>query len=517
MGSLDDPRLQVAMFCSKLVGYTYKLATTNNQILLISATNLGLSIGKRFTTSLTPQRITELLAQNELHLAAKDNRLPPNVESIECNQLASNSPIEDRLRVATVDLPGSDEPTLILGVFDGHGGGTTADLVCRRLFNYIALSLHPQPDKFKISDQEEPLKDFLINLHLAPEPRDDSRLQAIERDMLCAYKSELLPSQAESSSETQQFITASLKKSFQRCDDDLSNEIQEKLARPSSLTSHALRHYLEAAVSGCCAIVMVIHQGFAYLASAGDCRAILGIHDKPDPAIANKQSAGQIEHPSTDSFRAVELNDEHNCDNINEIRRLAASHPKSEQNTMIKHNRLLGHLMPFRAFGDFTYKWPADVIRSLGITRAFGSGIIPSSYETPPYLITEPDVRVIQINESDLSSVGENGNSINQNKYLVMATDGLWELFESSRDVVEAIVEHSLNANVEGNEEDYDTNRATYILRSALSNGPNPDISMDPEKLRRLHHLRLESTLTLPKSVVRNFRDDISIILLKLR
>lgn len=509
------------MFCGRLLGHAYKLALigpASNQVLLVSATSPGFSVSKRLATSLTPQRITQLLTQNELNLTAKNAPLPANVESIECNQLASNSPIEDRLRISAVNLPGSDEPTLILGVFDGHGGGITADLISRRLFNYIALSLCPRPDEFKISNLQEPLKDFLVDLHHAPHPRDDPRLQAIEKDMLCAYQLEL--SSKGTSNEFHKDIAANLKASFQKCDDDLSKEIQEKLAKPSSLTSHVLRHYLEAAVSGCCALVVVLHRGFAYLASAGDCRAVLGIHDRSESESRSNQSDGTIKHPGMDSFKAVELNDEHNCDNINEVRRLAASHPKSEQNTMIKHNRLLGHLMPFRAFGDFTYKWPANVITELGITRAFGPNVIPSSYETPPYLITEPDVKVIQIkNSTSVDSLEVDGDSKpdNQSKYLVIASDGLWELFESSRDVVEAIVEHSLNANVQGNEEDYDTNCATYILRSALRYGPQQDISLDPEKLRRLYHIRLESTLTLPKSVVRNFRDDISIILLKLR
>lgn len=485
---------------------------------------------RRFASTLSARKINELLSANEVYLGAQD-ALPTFVRSIECNQLASNSPIEDRVRVSSVRLPNSKEPTLILGVFDGHGGGITADLISRRLFNYIALSLHPTPANLKISNHGR-VDEILVDLHNSTEPSESSRLQAVEFNLLNHYRNELTQSQSNlGANDHQMDVVAHLKASFQRCDDDLSQEIQQNLMGPTtSLDQEALRHYLSAAVSGCCALVMVIHEGSVYLASSGDCRAVLGVFDGQSSPAHTKNSIGtQIEQPKTSSYKALELNDEHNCDNINEIRRLTASHPKSEQNTMIRHNRLLGHLMPFRAFGDFNYKWPADTIRACGLTRAFGPGVIPSSYETPPYLIVEPDVNVLQVNRIERAATNidrrisyidsndcQDGDDIGTSRYLVMASDGLWEQFESSRDVIEAIVDHSLNAKVEGNEEDYDPNCATYILRSALRFGPHQDIGMDIEKMRRIHHIRLESTLTLPKSVVRNFRDDISIIVLKL-
>src|SRR5699024_6313626 len=83
----------------------------------------------------------------------------PWVTSIESNQLASNHPIEDRLRVATLNLDsifesssdsGSSTSTsttspsddcMAFGVFDGHNGGLCADVISRRLFHYIAVAL----------------------------------------------------------------------------------------------------------------------------------------------------------------------------------------------------------------------------------------------------------------------------------------------------------------------------------------------------------------------------------------
>lgn len=483
--------------------------------------------GVSTSISLTPEKVTEILATNEVFLGTSQ-LLPAFIKSVECNQLASNNPIEDRLRVSSIHYPGLSEPTLFMGVFDGHGGGTAADIVCRRLFNYIAISLHPDLRKLDVSNR---LSGSLIDLHNSPKLNNDPRLQTIEKEMLDAYRSELLSSinnHKEVESATGDDIAAKLKASFQRCDDDLSQEIQENLISRSSLSRQALIHYSYAAVSGCCAIVMVIHQGFAYIASSGDCRAVLGIFDpSKQPLIDSEQDldtklSGRHIHPKACSFKAIDLNDEHNCDNINEVRRLSASHPKSEQNTMIKHNRLLGSLMPFRAFGDFQYKWTSDIIKACGLTRTFQYfRVIPEHYETPPYLITEPDVRIIKIESNNTLVVDgkhfdDQQASECQERYIVMASDGLWELFESSRDVIETIVDHTINANRDGNEEDYDENSATYLLRSALRYGPHQDIGLDQERLRQLYHVRLQSTLTLPKTVTRNYRDDISIVLLKL-
>lgn len=503
-------------------------------------------------TPFTPRGITELLSRNQTSLQSSGKlSLPHYVKSIECNQLASNSPIEDRLRVSTIQLPNSEEPTLLLGVFDGHGGGTTADLISRRLFSYIALALHPDPQKLKISNHLE-MRNIVTDLHTSPlqDENNFGILHDVELNSLMHYKQEL--DNIKPPMECNDII-ANLKSSFNRCDNDLAREIQNNLTGPNRRENDLLHYYLSAAVSGCCAIVMVIHKGIGYIASSGDCRAVMGVathYEQTAPEMPTTLRATSIlDSNSTTAidYRAFELNDEHNCDNVNEIRRLAAAHPRSEENTMIKQNRLLGHLMPFRAFGDFTYKWPADLIKACGITRAFGSHIIPSHYETPPYLIVEPDVNTIQISKDDNKGdkqhkqkqlqnnrfphcdeynelMKENEslqNSDNMQKYLVIATDGLWELFESSREVIETIVDHSRNSMVvpitDDEEDEYDKNCATHILRSALQfRNSSQDVGADAAELKRRYHYRLEYSLSLPPAVVRNFRDDISIILLKL-
>ncbi|KAF7496165.1 [Pyruvate dehydrogenase [acetyl-transferring]]-phosphatase 2 [Sarcoptes scabiei] len=108
-------------------------------------------------------------------------------------------------------------------------------------------------------------------------------------------------------------------------------------------------YYYSLAVSGCCtALVLVIDDHF-YIASAGDCRAVMGFS-------------------------------EHNSDNINELNRIYSQHAPEEKNFIIRENRLLGQLMPLRAFGDFSFKWSIDKMKQLGLTKAFGSHVIPSFY-----------------------------------------------------------------------------------------------------------------------------------------
>lgn len=461
---------------------TIILLESTAQSLLKRRSHFHPNIIRRHGASLTPRKITQILRKDECII--DKSFLPNYVKSIECNQLASNHPIEDRIRVSSMQIPGCQDPTIFLGVFDGHGGGTTVDLISRRLFNYIALSLHPE-------------KLDLHDLHHSPAPKHDPSLRPYELDSLQSFRNEIQHCDD---------VIENIKASFKRCDEDLSNEIQRELTS-SQRSDAALHYYLSAALSGCCAMVMILHQGVSYLASVGDCRAVSGTF---------KASINDTEESSdadlTKGFSATELIDEHNCYNVNEIRRLASAHPISEQNTIVKNNRLLGQLMPFRAFGDFNYKWTSELIHRSGLTKYFGGNVIAPNYNTPPYLIAEPEIKEIALNRSISNGSGKQD-------CFVIATDGLWEMFESSRDVIETIALHSMEINrtKQCQDDDIDQNSATHVIRNALgSESQNMNCTLDRDEIRRMQHSRLETTLTLPKSISRNFRDDISILVLKL-
>lgn len=225
------------------------------------------------------------------------------------------------------------------------------------------------------------------------------------------------------------------------------------------------------------------------------------------------------------ALKTIHLSEEHNSDNLNEIKRIFAEHPAKEQNNIIKGNRLLGQLMPLRAFGDFGYKWPVEKIKRVGLTRAFGPHVIPPFYQTPPYLTCEPEVT--ELTESHLSPSPKG-------RQIVLATDGLWEQFEAPRHVTRQVIYHknhdkkwpespddqsaaSISATASG--ATLDANGATHLLRYSLGQNPSiidPHRNSDVEQQRLQEHKRLVTFLTLPESVVRNFKDDISIIILHL-
>ena len=82
----------------------------------------------------------------------------------------------------------------------------------------------------------------------------------------------------------------------------------------------------------------------------------------------------------------------------------------------------MGILAPLRAFGDFKFKWPADLIESvLGsvLKRAAQPGTkqppaVPPNYHTPPYLTAMPEVMSHKLSRRD--------------KFLVIGSDGLWDM-----------------------------------------------------------------------------------------
>lgn len=143
-----------------------------------------------------------------------------------------------------------------------------------------------------------------------------------------------------------QSIEDAINRSFMTCDLDISNEIKRNITNPKSTIS--VHYYLSLAASGCCVNLIMIDGLNGFVASTGDCKAILGINN---------------EQLDMDESRLIHLSIEHDSDNINEIRRIMNDHPKEEHNTIIKNNRLLGRLMPLRAFGDFSYKWTIDEMK----------------------------------------------------------------------------------------------------------------------------------------------------------
>ena len=76
-------------------------------------------------------------------------------------------------------------------------------------------------------------------------------------------------------------IESAIRRAFLACDRDLSREIQVNLLNTSS--NVLLHYYLSLAVSGSCATLVILYRNEAFIASTGDCRAVMGTLKQTEP------------------------------------------------------------------------------------------------------------------------------------------------------------------------------------------------------------------------------------------
>ncbi|KAJ5544774.1 protein serine/threonine phosphatase 2C [Penicillium sp. DV-2018c] len=105
---------------------------------------------------------------------------------------------------------------------------------------------------------------------------------------------------------------------------------------------------------------------------------------------------------------------------LEEAARLHKEHPGEED--MVKDGRVLG-LAVSRAFGDCQWKWPIEFQKDMQ-RRFYGPAPLVPRYDirTPPYLTAEPVVTSTEIDTRNPS-------------FLIMATDGLWDMLSSQQAV----------------------------------------------------------------------------------
>ncbi|XP_044732768.1 pyruvate dehydrogenase [acetyl-transferring]-phosphatase 2, mitochondrial isoform X2 [Chrysoperla carnea] len=429
---------------------------------------------------LSPQEVTTILRANEY---THDFTEVNSVKSYDSNQLASNNPIEDtRAEAACLMTEG-----LLMGVFDGHGGGSCAQVLAKRLFHYITASLLPPPLLQQyLQDLQDGKHTDLINSF-------NDKVQLVE-DIAGVYKDSFLrfihdlnntPGQPNFEMKTV------LENAFLRLDNDLSDEALRIDEKMTNIDDKTKLKTLSVAMSGAVACVAHIDGPHLHVANVGDCSAVLGVLSDTNVWIPKK------------------LTIEHNYENTSEVKRIVNEHPPSEENTVIRMERLLGQLAPLRAMGDFRYKWSKEIMETV-VAKHYGERAIPLHYLTPPYLSSKPDVSYHRLTPKD--------------KFLVIASDGLWDLI-SPLQVVRLVGEHmsgkvtlsplklprkdmtfnEINEMLLQRKEGLkmkpiDENAATHLIRNALG---GTEYGLDHGKLSQL--------LTLPPDVVRVFRDDITI------
>ncbi|XP_004583971.2 pyruvate dehydrogenase [acetyl-transferring]-phosphatase 2, mitochondrial [Ochotona princeps] len=447
-----------------------------------------ISTEEDFNLQLNPAQVNEVLRAGELAYQplSLPGRAPNPVLRFESNQLAANSPVEDRRGVASC----SQTSGLMFGIFDGHGGHACAQAVSERLFYYVAVSLMSQQTLEQMEEAVENMKPLLPILQWLKHPGQSiyEDVTSVHLDHLRVYWQELLDLHMGMGLSTEEALVHS----FQRLDSDISLEVQAPLE-----DEMAMNLSLQVAFSGATACMAHIDGIHLHVANAGDCRAILGVQE--DNGL----------------WSCVPLSCDHNAWNPAELSRLKKEHPASEDRTIVMEDRLLGVLMPCRAFGDVQFKWSQELQRSV-LGRGFDTEALniyqlkPLHYYTPPYLTARPEVTYHKLRPQD--------------KFLVLASDGLWDML-SNEDVVRLVVGHL--AEVGGhNKSDLvqgrtnlglmqslllqrkarglpvtDHNAATHLIRHAL--GSNEYGEMEPE--------RLTAMLTLPEDLARLYRDDITV------
>lgn len=281
----------------------------------------------------------------------------------------------------------------LFGVFDGHAGPSCAQIICKRLMRYIAASL-VKPDVLKCKLNEGAKSNSFLHCHndkvdFVPELNDIFEKSFAQYAHSLCYEDE---------SNFQ--ISVALQNAFLQLDKDIATEALE----------HQTERTMSVAMSGAVACVVYIDGLDMHIANTGDCMAVLG----------SINEAGEWE--------TKRLTNEHNSDNLAEVRRITGDHPLSERDTIIRGERLLGQLAPLRAFGDFRYKWPIDILKKYVVPQ-YSEQVIPPNYLTPPYLTAEPEISYHLITPRD--------------RFLIIATDGIWD-FMTSTQAVKLVGEHMI-------------------------------------------------------------------------
>ncbi|XP_020516984.1 pyruvate dehydrogenase [acetyl-transferring]-phosphatase 1, mitochondrial isoform X1 [Labrus bergylta] len=463
---------------------------------------------------MSPAQISRILKANEYSHTLPRGPASHGVLGFHSNMLPSNHPGEDRRSSATC-LPGRGG--VLFGVFDGHAGPACAHAVSQRLLYYIAVATLPLRTLAELEQavEEERAVPPLLEWHKYPQDHPDGGASFFHS--LRHYWQERLEDEDEEEEEEAEpeedcgRVTSALVNAFRRLDYDISVEAQVHLSMSSpsrrlSLPGEGLSvsSPLRVALSGCTACVTHISNGVLHVANLGDSRAVLGVQE------------------SDGSWSAVSLSNDHNAQNPDELQRILGEHPPSEWRTVVRHDRLLGLLLPFRAFGDVRFKWSAETLNRVYETRPDLMSVVSEAvrtstlhYLTPPYLSAQPEVTRHRIRPSD--------------KFLVLATDGLWELMHRQT-VVELVGEQltglqqqapiipGAGTTLGGLQRLLlerkgrvlsvleDQNATTHLLRHAL--GDDGYGSVAPNRLAKM--------LSLPTDLARRYRDDITITVIQL-
>jgi pyruvate dehydrogenase phosphatase len=201
-------------------------------------------------------------------------------------------------------------------------------------------------------------------------------------------------------SPTSSAVDAAIKQGFVRLDNDIVYNSVDKVLK--SNTRRAAAELLAPALSGSCALLAFYdsQSNDLKVACAGDSRAVLG----------RRGPSG--------NWLATPLSEDQTAGTPSEMKRMQQEHPGEPH--VSRNGRVLGQLEPSRSFGDAFYKWSRETQEK--IKRQFFGRTPHPLLKTPPYVTAEPVVTTTKVDPT-------------QGDFLVIATDGLWEML-SNEEVV---------------------------------------------------------------------------------
>lgn len=210
---------------------------------------------------------------------------------------------------------------------------------------------------------------------------------------------------------------------------------------------------------------MIIHDNHLYVANLGDCKA----------KLFKRQFEGEKL-----VYEPLKITITHNASKFYEQDRLREKF-KGEEDIIIDKGRacyVKGRLQPTKTLGDFYMKKkefnnPPDNAEERYFKRVIDNF-------NGPYIESSPDVQVFELT--------------NEDEFLVLATDGLWDWL-NSKDVADII----------SRKNDDKKNIAETLVKEALY------------RAAESRNLKYEQLMHLPQEIKRSIHDDITILVVDLK
>ncbi|KAI0180323.1 protein serine/threonine phosphatase 2C [Hypoxylon sp. FL1284] len=213
-------------------------------------------------------------------------------------------------------------------------------------------------------------------------------------------------------------VEAALAAAFTALDDAVVRSATDTIDNDGLSFAEKARR-LEAAYAGACAL-LALYDPLAQtvtVASTGDCRAVLG-----------RQTADG-------KWATTELTTDCTGANASEAARIRAQFPNEPD--VVKGGRVWG-MQPSRTFGDGMWKWSAalkDRLRDSFNGLSLPSAVRYAGYREGPYLTAEPLVTTTSVVGPPSESASEGSAKSPQPSFLILATDGLWDMMTSEQAV----------------------------------------------------------------------------------